>query len=170
MVDAPRTPTVAAPGRVATLAALWRTVYKKAAEAAEARAVALLNAHAYDLHGRRGIAVIFDGGGADLQPGQKCDLELPWQYQLEGWALYADREGDLDVELLRAPRIDDYPTMGSVTPNADTRPKLAAAQKAHSEDTTDWLTPLPRGAILRVQILTAATIRLATLTLYVRAI
>ena len=169
-MDAPRPPTVAAPGRVAALAALWRTVYKKAADAAQERAVALLNAHTYDLHGRRAVAVVLDGGGGDIQPGQKCDLELPWQYQLEGWALYADVAGDLDVELLRATRIEDYPTMGSVTPNADTRPKLEAADKAHSEDTTDWVTPLPRGAVLRVQVLTAATVRLATLTLYVRAI
>ena len=163
-------PGAGAGGALAALSDLWRSVYRKAAEVAEARTLALLNAHGYQDHGRRAIAVVIDGGGGFILPGPKCDLELPWQYQLEGWALYANTVGTITIELQRAATFDAFPTRTSVTPNPATRPGMVGNWKAQSEDTTDWVTPLARGTVLRVEVLTADALHLATLTLYVRAL
>jgi hypothetical protein len=151
------------------LRTLWRTVYRKAADAAEDRMSDLLNEHRYRQHGRRAVAIILDGGGQALTPGEKCDLELPWAYQLEAWALYAAQAGSLVVDLRTATGIAAYPAVASIC--GPTPPTLTNAQKARSEDLSAWTTVgLPQGTILRATITSAATITLATLTLHLRPI
>lgn len=153
---------------VAPLRDLWRSVYRKAAELAEARTGALLDEHRFAQHGRRALCVVLDGGGADLTTGPKCDVELPWAYALEGWALYADAAGSAVVDLQAPLPPAAWPTV--VTVCGATPPTLAAAAQARSEDVAGWRTALPRGTVLRVDVLTATTVRRVTLTLFVRAL
>jgi hypothetical protein len=147
---------------------LWRTVYQKAADAAEDRMTDLLNDHRYRQHGRRAVAIILDGGGQALTTGEKCDLELPWAYQLEAWALYADQVGSLVADLRTATDITAYPTVSSICGGAP--PTLSGVQKARSENLSAWTQGLPQGTVLRVTVTSAATITLATLTLHLRPI
>jgi len=152
----------------AALVGMWRSVYRKAAEAAEARLQALLAQHVGERHGRRAVAVVIDGGGEPLQPGLRCDLELPWAYAVEGWALYADQPGDVVVDLLLAPTLADFPGTASICGGAP--PTLAGGQQAHHEGLAGWTTALPRGSILRVVVASATDLTLVTLTLLVRAV
>lgn len=43
------------------LAQMWRDVYRKAAQAAEARLAQLLAEHVYHLHGRRALTIVVEG-------------------------------------------------------------------------------------------------------------
>lgn len=154
------------------LAAMWRAVYEKAAQAAEARAGALLAEHVYRQHGRRAVAIVLDGAGAALAPGARCDLELPWAYVLEGWALYGEPAGVLALDVLVASDYLAYPSFASVC--ASNPPTLGdpagdPADKNRDEELTDWLVQLPRGRVLRVAVASNAAVVRATLTLFLRA-
>jgi len=154
------------------LAAMWRAVYEKAAQAAEARAAALLADHGYRQHGRRAVAVVLDGGGAALAPGARCDLELPWAYVLEGWALYGEPAGVLALDVLAAADYAGYPNFVSLC--ADAPPTLGdpagdPADKNRDEELTNWVVQLPRGRVLRVAVVSNAAVVRATLTLLLRA-
>jgi hypothetical protein len=152
------------------LVAMWRGVYQKAAAVAEARTRALLGEHVGERHGRRGISFVFDGGGAVLTGGVKAEVELPWAYALEGWALYAPTSGTVLVDLLVSAGLATFPAdLESIC--GDARPELEAAQKARSDDLTGWTTTaLPRGSILRVVLAAPSGVQLLTLTLFLRAI
>lgn len=159
-------------GGVATgqLVAMWRSVYQKAADAAEGRLQALLGQHVAERHGRRALCVVFDGGGATVATGVKADVELPWAFRLEGWALYATASGALTVGLQQSAGLATFPAdLASVT-GTGVAPNLTGAQKARSEDLTGWTVSLPRGAILRATVDAASGITGATLTLFLRAV
>jgi hypothetical protein len=162
---------------------MWRAVYQKAAQAAEARAAALLAGHVYQLHGRRAVAVVLDGGGAPLAPGDRCDLEVPWAFVLEGWALYADQPGLLVLDVLVCADYAAYPDFVSIVGDpppglGDPLDPLTPADKGRDDNLADWTVRLPRGRVLRVAVVSndpadpeapeAAPGR-ATLTLFVRA-
>jgi hypothetical protein len=148
---------------------MWRSVYRKAADAAEARLQALLAEHQYHLHGRRAIVFVVDGAGAELVPGEGCDVELPWAYVLEGWALYADAVGSATVDL-QAATFADFPTFSSLCAGAP--PALVAEDKAQggAGDLTGWTTALPRGTVLRPVLEAAGGVTRVSLTLWVRAV
>ena len=159
------------PGATALLSDMWRSVYKKAADAAEARLAALLADHVYRQHGRRAVSVILDGGGAVLTAGARCDLEVPWAYIVEGWVLYADQPGGLVLDLLVAA---DYTAYGSFVSIAGGSPPtldaLAPTDKARADELPDWNVQLPRGRVLRVAVTSADVVTRATLTLFLRAV
>ena len=156
------------PGLGGAVRGMWRSVYRKAAEAAEARLQALLSEHVYQLHGRRAVAVVMSGGGSALAAGTQCDLEAPWAYVIEGWALYADASGSCVVDLRTAASYAAFPTVASICASA--KPTLAAAQKATDSTLTGWTTALPRGTVLRVVVESASTVTLVSLTLFLRAV
>jgi len=158
------------PGMIDTLgplAQMWRSVYRKATEAAEARVQALLAEHQYHLHGRRAIVFVVDGGGAALVPGDGPDAELPWAYVVEGWALYADAVGSAVLDL-RTATYATFPVLSSICASA--KPTLTSAQKAQATDVSTWTTALPRGTVLRPVLESASTVTRLTLTLWVRAV
>lgn len=148
-------------------ARLWRNVYRKAAEAAEARLQALLAEHVYQLHGRRALVFWVDGGGAALVPGPGGEVELPWAYVVEGWALYADTSGSAVLDL-RTATYATFPTLASIC--GSSKPTLSGSQKATSSTLTGWDTALPRGTVLRPVLESASTVTRLSLTLYVRAV
>lgn len=150
------------------LAGMWRSVYRKAAAAAEARLQTLLAQHVQERHGRRAIVVVVDGAGAALAAGPGPDVELPWAYVVEGWALYADAPGSAVLDLRVATSYATYPTATSICAGAP--PTLAGAQKATSTDLPGWTTALPRGTVLRPVLESAASVSRLSLTLYVRAV
>lgn len=165
----PRLPPAAAHAAGA-LARTLRLVYRKAAAAAEARAQALLDDHLYHLHGRRALVIVLDGGGTTLMAGTKLDLEVPWAYQVEGWALYSPLEGSVVVDLQRCAGFADYPA-GLASICGAGRPTLDAEQKHRSEDVSEWgATALARGNVVRVLVDTVEDVTLVTLTLFVRAV
>jgi hypothetical protein len=158
-----------APQAAASLASMWRTVFAKAAQVADQHIQAALLDHRYRLHGRESLNVVLDQGGSALTAGTVCDVELPWAYQLEAWALYADLVGSLVVDLQAALDPVSWPTVASIC--GTTPPTLAAARAARSTDLSGWLqTALPQGTVLRVQVQSAATITRATLSLFLRPI
>jgi hypothetical protein len=149
------------------MSGLWRSVYKTAVDAAEARLRALLADHVYHLHGRRAIVFVVDGAGAPLAAGAGCDVELPWAYVLEGWALYADVSGSAVLDL-RTATYATFPALASICASA--KPTLTSAQKATSSALTGWTTALPRGTVLRPVLESATTVTRLSLTLWVRAV
>jgi hypothetical protein len=151
------------------LARMWRSVYRKAAEAAEARTQALLAEHVYHLHGRRAIVFTVDGGGAPLVPGDGPDVELPWGYVLEGWSLYAHESGSAVLDLVTADSFDTFPTLASIV-GSGTPPELVGAQAERSGTLAGWTTALPRGTVLRAVLVSASTVTFLSLTLWVRAL
>jgi hypothetical protein len=156
-------------GGVATgaLTGMWRSVYRKAAEAAEARLQALLAEHVYHLHGRRAIVFVVDGGGAAVVAGDGPDVELPWAYAVEGWSLYADQPGTAVVDV-RAAAFADFPAVASICGGA--LPTLSFGQKVTSPDVSAWTAALPRGTVLRPVVTLAVAVTRVTLTLHVRAL
>ena len=171
------------PGAGALLAEMWRGVYQKAAAVAEAGARALLAEHVYRQHGRRAVSVVLDGGGLPLTAGTRCDLELPWAYVVEGWALYAGgppfdpvlppETWSLVLDLLVAGDFAAFPDFVSITGGAPPALDLAGAfpdkARAESVQLDGWAVALPRGRVLRVAVVSAETVSLATLTLFLRA-
>jgi hypothetical protein len=158
-------PGVAALG---PLAGMWRSVYRKAADAAEARLQALLAEHVYHLHSRRALYFWVDGGGAVPTVGPGGEVELPWAYVVEGWALYADVPGSAVLDLRIATSYATFPTVASIC--AAAKPTLDGAQKATSTALTEWTTALPRGTVLRPVLESASAVTRLSLTLYVRAV
>lgn len=150
------------------LAGMWRSVYRKAAAAAEARLQTLLAQHVQERHGRRAIVVVVDGAGAALAAGPGPDVELPWAYVVEGWALYADRSGSAVLDLRVAASYAAFPTVATIC--AGSPPALAGAQKARGDDVSAWDAALPRGTVLRPVLVSAATVTRLALTLWVRAV
>jgi hypothetical protein len=183
---APAPPAAGPPvAPLAALTRLWRSVYQKAGEIARVRAGELVAQHVYHLHGVRAVAVVFDGGGTPLVVGDRCDLELPWAYVVEGWALYADQPGTLALDVRACAGYGEYPAFASVV--ADAPPGLgdppgdpagSPTDKGRDDELTDWVVRFPRGTVLRLAVAAndppdpgapgAAPTR-ATLTLYVRA-
>jgi len=158
---------------VGQLATMWRSVYQKAADAAEARLQGLLERHVGERHGRRAVAVPLGGGGSGggtLAAGLVCDLEVPWAYVLEGWALYANASGSLAVDVLKSAGYATFPGDLASLVGTGVGPNLAGAAKNRSEALTGWDTALPRGCLLRVVVTSATTVSTATLTLLVRAV
>jgi hypothetical protein len=172
MVDTPTGgPPTGGPGSRVDLqgpaSRLWRNVYRKAAEAAEARLRALLVEHVTHLHGRRAIVFTVDGGGAALVAGPGPDVELPWAYLVEGWSLYAHESGSATLDL-RVSTYATFPTLASICGSG--KPALSSAQKAQSTDVSGWTqTALPRGTVLRCVLESASTVTFLSLTLWVRA-
>lgn len=156
-------------GGVATgaLTGMWRSVYRKAAEAAEARLQALLAEHVGHQHGRRALVFVVDGGGAAVVAGDGPDAELPWAYAVEGWSLYADQVGTAVVDV-RAATFAAFPTVASIC--GGDPPTLSASQKAQSLNVDAWTPALPRGTVLRPVVTLAAAVTRVTLTLHVRAL
>lgn len=149
------------------LASMWRSVYRKAADAAEARLQALLAQHVYQQHGRRALTVVVDGGGAALVAGDGPDVELPWAYVVEGWALYADQPGSAVLDLA-ATDYASFPAAASICGGSP--PTLASAQKARGDDVGAWTAALPRGTVLRPVLASASAVTRLSLTLWVRAV
>lgn len=77
------------------LAQMWRTVYKKAADAAEARLAAQLDEHVYQAHGRRALTIVIEGEASGDGGGEVEDL-------------YVNETGDTMTGILKAPHIEIY--------------------------------------------------------------
>ena len=152
----------------AALRTLWRTVYQKAAQVAERRARELLRDHTYRRHARRSLVIVVDGAGAALTPGNGPDVELPWAYALEGWALYADQSGSAVLDLRTAASSSAWPTVSSIC--GSTPPTLSGAQQARSTDVSAWSPGLTQGTVLRPVLVSAATVTRLTLNLWLRAV
>lgn len=151
----------------APLTALWRGVYRKGLELAEARIQALLAQHVQERHGRRALAVVIGGAGV-LTPGVKCDLEAPWSYVVEGWSLYADVPGSVVVDLQVAEDFAVWPVTGTIC--GGNPPTLVAGDKAQDFELGGWTRELPRGRVIRVTVASASTLSLVTLNLFVRQV
>ncbi len=113
------------------------------------------------------VSLVIDGGGAAIGTGVVADIEIPFGCVVTGWSLLADQAGSIVVDVWRASHAGAPPVSGdSITASA--RPALASALKAQSSTLTGWTTAISAGDVLRVDVVSAATIRRATLTLRLR--
>lgn len=113
------------------------------------------------------VALVIDGGGAAIEAGVGADLEIPFDCVVTGWSLLADQAGSIVVDVWRSSHAGAPPVSGdSITASA--RPTLAAAAKAQSSTLTGWTTAISAGDVLRFNVVSAADIERATLTLRLR--
>jgi hypothetical protein len=173
--DAGAGPGVAALG---PLRDMWREVYRKAAEVSEARTVALLAEHVYQLHQPLALVFSVDGGGAELVAGGGLvgpAAELPRPVELLRWAVHADQVGTVGFDLrLSLPgalpgQPNAYPpTAADSLIGTGVPPQLGANPWNQSDDLTGWTSRLPQGAVVVPVLTDAAVVTLVTLSLRLR--
>jgi len=112
------------------------------------------------------INIVIDGGGSAITAGIKCDLEIPFACTINRATLLADQDGDIVIDIW----VDTYanfpPTVAD-TITAAAKPTLAGADSYQDATLTGWTTALAAGAILRINVDSAATVTRVTLSLKV---
>lgn len=115
--------------------------------------------------GNATIEVLVDGAGAEIEPGDKAELVLPFRCRLERVRLLADQIGDAVVDIVRSTFAD--PPGSGVSITAAAKPELAAAARYDDEVLDGWTRELERDDVLGVVIEDAAGIERLTLVLNV---
>ena len=80
------------------------------------------------------IPFIIDGGGAAITTGLKGTLPIPWNCNIISWAVDADQNGSISVDILRANNA--HPTTSII--GGGTKPNLSAAQYNGFQVTSGW--------------------------------
>ena len=113
------------------------------------------------------LEVIIDGGGAVIGTGVKADVEFPFAGVIEAARVVSAQTGDIVLDLW----VDTYanfpPAVGDSI-CASAKPTLSAAQKSEDTTLTGWTTTVNAGAWLRVNVDSAVTVGLVTLSLTIR--
>lgn len=113
------------------------------------------------------LEVVVDGGGAVINPGIKADVEIPFPGIIEAVRLFSPQTGDIVFDLWRDTYANFPPTVADSICGA-AKPTLSAAQKSQDTTLTGWTTALAVGDVLRINVDSAATIGLVTLSLTIR--
>ena len=105
-----------------------------------------------------------NGGGAAPPPGYADDFEVPFACIITLATLMADRVGNLQIDILRAPYAS-FPPVASIC--AADLPTLAAQQNSQDALLTGWTVQLAAGDVLRFKLLSLSAITRFTLSLRV---
>lgn len=117
---------------------------------------------------RMSIAFQFgDGTNAiDSSTEREQWLELNFAGTIEGYSLTADVSGSIVIDLW-LDTYANYPPTVADTITASAKPTLSSAQKSTDSTLTGWTTAFTRGQTLKAHVDSAATLKAATLTLYI---
>ena len=77
--------------QLARLPDAFQAMQDRAIAEAVKQAGALVDTHLSDRHR---VSIFFpniDGGGATITAGQKCNVQMPWSYEIIGWTLAAEQ-------------------------------------------------------------------------------
>lgn len=105
--------------------------------------------------------IVGDGSNV-VSTGSKGSVEIPFACTIIAARLFADVTGSIVVDVKRA-TYSGLPTFSSICGSA--KPTLSAAQKVQDTTLTGWTTGLAAGDWLQINIDSATTIKLATLSL-----
>lgn len=111
-----------------------------------------------------GLEFTLDGGGVAITAGIKGDVEIPFAATIAAVRLLADQSGSLVVDLWKDSYANFPPVVGdSICGSA--KPTLSSASKSEDTTLTGWTTTVAAGDIIRVNVVSAATVTRALLSL-----
>lgn len=113
--------------------------------------------------------VIGEGGVTSPTVGSRpsSPLSIPYDATIVRWRLIADVSGSIVLDVWKDTYANFPPTNGDSITGTD-KPTLSSAQKAESTALTGWTTTIAAGDIMYVEVESASTLIVATLTLWVR--
>lgn len=111
------------------------------------------------------IPFIIDGGGVAIVPGVKGDFEIPFNYTITAWRLFADQSGSIVIDLWADSYANYPPTVADSI--STSKPTIASAIKAEDNTISDWNETGAAGRIIRVNVDSCTTITRVTLSLTV---
>jgi hypothetical protein len=113
------------------------------------------------------ITFQINGGGAAIAAGeQPISFRVPFACTITGWELVADAAGSIIIDIWKDSYANFPPTNGdSIVASA--KPTLTAQIKAQSSTLTGWSTALNAGDYIKLEVESAATVQLVSLTLTV---
>lgn len=107
---------------------------------------------------------IIDGGGSAITTGIKGDIVVDFAATIKAATLLADQSGDIVVDIWKDTYANFPPTdADSITASAP--PTLSSATKDQDTTLTGWTTAIAAGDVLRINVDSAATVTLVTLSL-----
>jgi len=96
------------------------------------------------------IAIIIDGGGAEIAVGVHADLEIPFDCTVTAVTLLADQVGSIVVDIWKD-TYANYPPTNADTITAAAPPTIGAANKAQS-GIAGWTVAFAKGETLRYNV------------------
>ena len=119
--------------------------------------------------GTAAIVFVMDGGGAAIESGEGCFLEMPFDATIKEWRLLAGTVGSIAVDVWMDTWANFPPTDADSMPGAGNEPTISAANKAEETDLSAWTeTSLSKGDILEFNIDSCGTITRCTLSMLIR--
>ncbi len=112
------------------------------------------------------IGVIIDGGGAEITPGIKADLEIPFACSISRVTLLADQSGNIVIDIWKD-TYADFPPTATDSICASAKPTISAAQKSQDSTLSGWTTDIAAGDILRFYVESCSSIQRCTVSLRV---
>lgn len=110
------------------------------------------------------VEIEFDGGGAAIVAGLKCDISFPFNCTITGVRLLADQVGSIAFDLQRD-SYTNFPPTGADTIVAAAPPTITAAQKSEDVTLAGWTKTITSGDTLRAVVQSAATVQKVTMAL-----
>lgn len=115
------------------------------------------------------LGVVLEGGGIDIAPGDKMDLEVPYDCELLKIAAFADAPGSMAFDIRRSTFLAFPPVeAGTICPAQ--KPALVSARAMQDATLTGWTTAFSAGDVLRFSVLSCSGIGRVTLNLRVRKV
>lgn len=105
-----------------------------------------------------------DGGGAEITPGVKNDIVVPFSMNITGWWLVADQVGDIVIDVWKD-AYGNYPPTGADSIAGTEKPTLSGANKAQDLTLSTWTTAVFAGDVLRFNVESVSGIQRVTLVL-----
>jgi len=127
-------------------------------------------ATAYDLdtalagYADGGIEFVIDGGGSAITTGVKYYLEVPFACTISGVTLLADQSGSIVLDIWKDTYANYPPTVADTITSA-AKPTISSAIKSQDLTLTGWTVTVAKGDILGINVDSAATIEICTVSL-----
>ena len=112
------------------------------------------------------FGVSIEGGGSVITPGVKGYVSIPYNCTITGWALIADQEGDLVIDVWKN-TYENYPPIAADSITGLDTPALVGSIKNQNLTVMAWSTAILAGDIIGFNVVTATNITRAHLTIYV---
>jgi len=115
------------------------------------------------------IEVVIGGAGVALTTGVKGDVRIDPKVQITGWYIYADQSGSVQFDIWLAQSQANFPptVSNSIISGGGAKPILSGGVASAWSNLNNWVTALPGGCILRINIDSVSIITRATLALQV---